>query len=57
MCLTEEQPVNVDGTSLLDVMSQSGGLFSGQAAVPSWIDTSATRSVGIRVKTEIVGQF
>jgi len=57
MCLTEEQPVNVDGTSLLDVMSQSGVLFSGQAAVPSWIDTSATRSVGIRVKTEIVGKF
>ncbi|KAK2161013.1 hypothetical protein NP493_1608g00035 [Ridgeia piscesae] len=51
---SEEQPVNVDGTSLLDVMSQSGVLFSGQGTVPSWIDTSATRSVGIRVKTEIV---
>ena len=57
LCLAEEQPVNVDGASLLDVMSQSGVLFSGQGAVPGWIDTASTRSVGIRVKTEIVGKL
>ena len=56
LCSSEEPPGNVDGASLLDVMSQSGVLFSTPGAEPVWIDPSSTRSLDIRVKTEIVGK-
>ena len=56
MCSPDEPPGHVDEASLLDVMSQSGVLFSGQGAEQGWIDPASTRPLGIRVKTEIVGK-